>query len=81
MARLRVPLHRTFIADARRHRDWLVEQRRLAWADNLMRAIDEVSARLAEFPASGSVILRSDDMIDEGLCRTIARMRETVPAA
>jgi plasmid stabilization system protein ParE len=55
----RVRLHRAFVADVQKQTAWLSENGPEEWSANLLVAIEEVAARLAQVPDVGA-LLRQD---------------------
>lgn len=62
MAR-RILLHEDFLADARRHEDWLVRSGNQDWLLNLLSGIEEVAALLQRFPAIGPVLAEDERLV------------------
>lgn len=62
MAR-RVVLHEAFLADARRHEDWLVRSDNEDWLVDLLDGVEEVAELLRRFPAIGPVLAEDDRLI------------------
>ena len=63
MRRRRVRLHRSFVQDVRRHRDWLAAQGQPERIENLLAGVREIIQRLAAFPASGPIVQQSDRIV------------------
>lgn len=62
MAR-RILLHEDFLADARRHEDWLVRSGDEDWLVNLLGGIEEVAALLRRYPAIGPVLAENERLV------------------
>lgn len=56
-------LHEDFLADARRHEEWLVRSGREEWLANLLGGIDEIAALLRRYPAIGPVLAEDERLV------------------
>jgi hypothetical protein len=52
----RVLVHKDFVADARRHEEWLVRAGREDWLRNLLGGIEEIAALLERYPEIGPIV-------------------------
>lgn len=59
----RVLLHEDFVADARRHEDWLVRTGRDDWLQNLLSGIEEIAALLERYPEIGPVVAQDSRLV------------------
>lgn len=59
----RILLHDDFVADARRHEDWLIRSGREEWLTNLLGGIEEIAALLRRHPAIGPVLAEDQRLV------------------
>lgn len=59
----RILLHEDFVADARRHEEWLIRSRREEWLTNLLVGIEEIAALLRRYPAIGPVVAQDERLV------------------
>lgn len=58
-----VLLHEDFVADARRHEDWLVRTGHEEWLRNLLEGIEEIAALLERHPEIGPVVAQDGRLV------------------
>lgn len=59
----RVLLHDDFVADVRRHEEWLIRNGREEWLTNLLSGIEEIAALLRRYPAIGPVLAQDKRLV------------------
>lgn len=59
----KVLLHEDFLADMRRHEEWLVREGRERWLANLLGAVEDIAALLERYPEIGPVVAEDERLV------------------